>query len=71
VKNDVARLRAKAGLTQADLASLVGVSRQTIHSIEKGRHTPGLVLAFAIADALDVDVEAVFDVRGAGGHSPG
>jgi len=54
------------GLTQAALASLVGVSRQTIHSIEKERHTPGLVLAFAIADALHVDVEAAFDVREAG-----
>jgi len=66
VKNDVARLRVGTGLTQAALASLVGVSRQTIHSIEKERHTPGLVLAFAIADALHVDVEAAFDVREAG-----
>ena len=66
MKNDVARLRAGTGLTQAALASLVGVSRQTIHFIEKGRHVPGLVLAFAIADALHADVEAVFDVRDTG-----
>lgn len=47
-------------LTQAQLADQVGVSRQTIISIESGRYDPGLRLAFDLAIALDVDLTYLF-----------
>ena len=53
---------ARAGLdmSQADLAEAVGVSRQTISSIENGRCTPSLELAMDIAYLLDMPIEEIF-----------
>jgi putative transcriptional regulator len=51
-----------AGLTQSDLAAIVGASRETISSIERGESIPSVTLALAIARALDVSVEELFSV---------
>jgi putative transcriptional regulator len=61
VKNDVRERRTAAGLSQADLASAMSVSRQTINSIEKGRYTPSLPLALALARYFETTVEEMFD----------
>jgi len=47
-------------MTQKELAEKVGVSRQTIISIEKNRYTPSLTLAFEIAHVFHVEIEKVF-----------
>lgn len=60
MRNDVATRRARAGWSQADLAGRLGVSRQTVISIEKGRFDPSLPLAFRIADEFGVTIEDVF-----------
>jgi putative transcriptional regulator len=62
VKNVVRSLRVAQGLSQADLASAMGVSRQTINSIETGRYLPSLPLAMALARHFGTIVEEVFDV---------
>ncbi|NLW98235.1 MAG: helix-turn-helix transcriptional regulator [Actinomycetales bacterium] len=53
-------LRAERGLSQAALAQALGVSRQTINSIEVGRYDPSLPLAIRIARYFDRTVEEVF-----------
>jgi putative transcriptional regulator len=58
--NDVKQLRAARGLSQAELAKAMDVSRQTINSIEKGRYLPSLPLALALARFFDRPVEEVF-----------
>jgi putative transcriptional regulator len=60
MKNLVKELRAARGLSQGQLAEAVGVSRQTINSIEKERYTPSLPLAIALARYFDSSVEEVF-----------
>jgi len=47
-------------MSQADLAHALGVSRQTINSIENGRYLPSLLLAFAIARCFERSVEEIF-----------
>lgn len=47
-------------MTQQDLAKAVGVSRQTIVAIEKGKYSPSLEVAFKIADVFNVPIESVF-----------
>ena len=49
------------GLAQAELARELAVSRQTINSIETGRHTPSLPLAIAIARFFGTTIEEIFD----------
>jgi putative transcriptional regulator len=61
MRNDLRNRRERAGLSQADLATEVGVTRQTINSIERGRYDPSLELAFALADFFDCRIEDVFD----------
>lgn len=60
VENDLKMYRAREDLTQAELASAVGVSRQTIHTIEAGKYNPSLELALELADYFDEPVENVF-----------
>lgn len=64
VRNEVRALRSARGLSQADLAGAMGVSRQTINSIEKERYTPSLPLAISLARYFRTNVEEVFHVDG-------
>lgn len=59
--NSLRILRRQRGLTQAALAVALGVSRQTVISIEGSKYDPGLELAFAIATFFGVSIEQVFD----------
>ena len=61
MKNRVRELRGNASLSQGELAGALGVSRQTINSIETGRYLPSLPLAMAIARFFQASVEDVFD----------
>jgi len=60
VRNDVRERRTAKGLSQADLAQRLDVSRQTINSIETDRYTPSLPLAIAIARFFGATVEEIF-----------
>jgi putative transcriptional regulator len=62
MRNDVRELRNAAGLSQAQLAAVLGVSRQTVNSIETDRYTPSLPLALALARFFARPVEEVFHV---------
>ncbi len=54
--------RTKAGLTQAELADAVGVSRKTINTIENGVFTPSTILALTLAEELDCSVHDLFEL---------
>lgn len=60
MKNDLPSRRAACGLSQGDLAEAVGVTRQTINSIERGRYNPSLDLAFKLASYFDCQIENIF-----------
>jgi len=60
MKNSLKVERAKQNFTQADLAKKIGVSRQTINSIEIGKYIPSAVLAMKIAVVFNARVEDVF-----------
>lgn len=60
MKNKIKVYRAMHDLTQEDLAKKIGVTRQTILAIEKGRYVPSLDLAFKIARHFNVNIEEVF-----------
>ena len=64
MKNQVRELRTQRGLAQGQLAEAMGVSRQTINSIENDRYTPSLPLAIALARYFGVTVEEMFDDQG-------
>jgi putative transcriptional regulator len=61
MKNKVRALRSRRNLAQGQLADAMGVSRQTINSIENDRYTPSLPLAIALARYFGVSVEEMFD----------
>ena len=60
VTNRIKDLRVERGWTQQDLADAVGVSRQSINSIERNRYVPSLPLALAFARAFRLPMEAIF-----------
>lgn len=60
MRNKVEEYRKQAQEKQEELASHVGVSRQTIISIEKGKYNPSITLAFKIAKHFDKPIEEVF-----------
>ena len=60
MKNKIRDLRAARGWSQAALADLLDVSRQTVNAIETGRYDPSLPLAFAIARVFETSIEAIF-----------
>ena len=63
VRSHLRRYRLLAdGMTQADLADRVGVSRQTIHSIETGKYNPSVELALRLARELELAVEELFQL---------
>ncbi len=60
LKNRVKELRSYKGLTQGKLAETVGVTRQTIISLEKGSYVPSLLLAMRLSEKLSVPIEEIF-----------
>jgi putative transcriptional regulator len=60
MRNDVREMRTSRDLSQAALATAMGVSRQTINSIETGRYLPSLPLAMALARYFESSVEEMF-----------
>ena len=60
MKNRLRVLRAERNWSQADLASHLGVSRQTVNSIENGKYNPSLPLAFDISRVFEQPIEAIF-----------
>lgn len=60
MKNRIKVLRAEQNWSQADLASRLDVSRQTINAIETGKYDPSLPLAFKIAALFSLSIEAIF-----------
>lgn len=60
MENNLRVLRAVKNITQEELASSLGVTRQTIISIENGKYNPSLELAFKIAKYFETTIEKVF-----------
>jgi putative transcriptional regulator len=60
MENRLKVLRAERGLSQADLASRLEVSRQSVNAIETGKYDPSLPLAFRIAELFDLPIEDIF-----------
>ncbi|MDB4664798.1 helix-turn-helix transcriptional regulator [Verrucomicrobia bacterium] len=60
MKNRLKVLRAERDWTQADLADALGVSRQTVNAIEKGKFDPSLPLAFKVARLFGLSIEEIF-----------
>ena len=60
MNNRIRELRSARGWSQAALADLLNVSRQTVNAIETGRYDPSLPLAFAIARVFETKIEAIF-----------
>ncbi len=63
MKNSIRVERAVKNITQADLAELIGVSRQTINTIESNRYVPSTVLALKIARVFGKPVEEIFNLE--------
>lgn len=60
MRTNIKELRAKYNLTQEDLARMVGVRRETILFLEKGKYMPSLKLAYDVAKVLKSNIEDVF-----------
>jgi putative transcriptional regulator len=60
MENRLRELRAGQGWSQAHLADLLQVSRQTVNALEKGRYDPSLPLAFRLARVFDTPIETLF-----------
>lgn len=63
MKNNLRVERAIKNITQAELADLIQVSRQTINTIESGKYVPSTVLALKIAKVFDKPVEEIFELE--------
>ena len=63
MKNNIKVERAKNNLTQAALADLLNVSRQTINAIELSKYVPSTLLALKMAKIFDVDVSDIFELE--------
>ena len=61
ISNEIRRLRFEHGeMTQQDLATRIGVTRQTVNAIEQGKYSPSLEAAFRIAEVFGLPLESVF-----------
>lgn len=60
MKNRIEEIRSQRGIRQEDFAKAMGVSRQTISSLENGRYNPSILLAYKIAKYFDMTIEEVF-----------
>jgi putative transcriptional regulator len=63
IRNRVKELRARRGWTQAQLAEAVGVSRQSVNSIERERYVPSLPLALTLARVFDCPTDDIFSLE--------
>jgi putative transcriptional regulator len=63
INTRIKELRARYNLTQDELADKVGVTRQTMLYLEKGKYNPSLVLAYKVAKALNSTIEEVFIIE--------
>ncbi|MEM9918704.1 MAG: helix-turn-helix transcriptional regulator [Bacteroidota bacterium] len=63
MKNHLKTERAKRGMTQEELAKRIGVSRQTINSIEKGRYVPSTSLALKLSRLFERSVNELFELE--------
>lgn len=61
MKQNLRELRTEKGLTQADLAQQLGVSRQAVIALETDKHSPSLDLAYKISAVFDRPVETIFE----------
>ncbi len=61
MENNIGMYRERTGLSQGELATAVGVSRQTINAVERDRYDPSLELALKLAVYFDCQVEELFD----------
>jgi putative transcriptional regulator len=71
MKNKLKVFRAMHDLTQEELARKLGVTRQTVVSLEIGRFDPSIGLAFRIARLFDVKIEDIFEYQGLPGEFHG
>lgn len=62
MKNTIKVERAKKNITQAELAKLISVSRQTINAIELGKYIPSTVLALKMAKVFETEVNQIFEL---------
>lgn len=60
MKNRIEEIRNRKGIKQDELSKMLGVSRQTISSLENGRYNPSIMLAYKIAKLFDMTIEEVF-----------
>ena len=60
MKNKIEYIRKEKGILQEDFAKAMGVSRQTISSLENGRYNPSIMLAYKIAKFFGLSIEEVF-----------
>jgi len=60
LKNKIENIRKEKGIRQEEFAKAMGVSRQTISSLENGRYNPSILLAYKIAKYFDMTIEDVF-----------
>ena len=60
MKNRIEEIRKERGIRQEEFAKMMGVSRQTISSLETGRYNPSILLAYKIAKYFDMTIEDVF-----------
>ena len=61
MKNQLEELRRQHAIRQEELAQALGVSRQTVISLEKGKYNPSLALAFKLARYFNLSIEDIFD----------
>ena len=64
MKNNIEKVRKERGMTQQALAAAVGVSRQTIISLENGKYSPSIELAFKLARLFEKSIEELFIYEG-------
>ena len=60
MKNKIEQIRKQNGITQEDFAKMLGVSRQTISSLETGKYNPSIFLAYKIAKCFGLTIEEIF-----------
>lgn len=60
MKNRIEEIRKEKGIRQEDFAKALGVSRQTISSLETGRYNPSILLAYKIARFFELTIEDIF-----------